>query len=222
MRHISKNAQPETFANWKAQGNENWQPTYRDLQNPQKRDVHRALLAEQGHTCCYCGRSITLENSHIEHFQPQHTHAVRDLDYENLHASCIREANPGSPLHCGHAKNNDYHAARIIAPLEAACEVRFSYVPANGKIIPNDITDANAEYMIDLLKLNTALIANGREAALASVFDTQFISTASDSELAQLARAFRQRDDNHSLMGFFHVLARYAEQLIARPVKQGA
>ena len=47
------------------------------LQNPEKRELHEALIQEQGDICCYCGMRITRESSHIEHLKPQ---SSTDLD----------------------------------------------------------------------------------------------------------------------------------------------
>jgi len=91
MRKILKAVEPESVTQWKAQANDDWQPSYATLQNPQKRDLHLSLLNEQGHLCCYCGRRIGPEDSHVEHFRPQELFQTLELDYENLHASCIRQ-----------------------------------------------------------------------------------------------------------------------------------
>jgi hypothetical protein len=48
MKRIVKGAPPPSFEVWKGLASENWSPTYGDLQNPQKRELHRALLEEQG------------------------------------------------------------------------------------------------------------------------------------------------------------------------------
>jgi len=48
MKHILKQAEPQEFIDWKAQENENWKPTYDNLQNPEKKIVKAALIQEQG------------------------------------------------------------------------------------------------------------------------------------------------------------------------------
>jgi uncharacterized protein (TIGR02646 family) len=52
--------------------------------------------------------NIGFEDSHVEHFRPQEHFQALQLDYANLHASCIRQTLPGRPLHCGHAKGSDF------------------------------------------------------------------------------------------------------------------
>ena len=222
MKHVSKQASPALFEAWKAQANDDWQPTYAALQNPEKRVLHDALLAEQGHVCCYCGRSVSRDDSHIEHFRPQDGHDDLALEYANLFASCIRETQPGAPLHCGHAKGHDFDETRAISPLSEGCEQRFMYVAGNGDIKALDSSDAPAEYMIGLLKLDLQFLCNRREEMLKRVFDAEFVAAATDDELERLARAYRQRRADDRLDGFGHVLARYAEQLLGRPVAEPA
>ncbi len=198
--------------------NADWHPTYAALQNPEKRDLHDALLAEQGYVCCYCGRSIDRDDSHIEHFRPQEGHDELALEYSNLFASCIRETKPGAPLHCGHAKGHDFDEKCALSPLEEGCEQRFLYIPGSGGISANDKTDSAAQYMIGLLDLDLKLLCNRRESVLKQVFDDAFVEGATNDELERLARAYRQRRTDGRLDGFGHVLARYAEQLLGRQV----
>lgn len=215
MRHFVKGPQPAALEEWKALANEDWQPTYEGLQNPQKRVLHQSLLDEQGHVCCYCGRRISLTDSHIEHFRPQELRGDLALNHENLLASCIRETAPGAPLHCGHAKGNDFDEAKHLSPVDPTCERRFIYT-LTGSILPSDEEDARANYMSNLLRLDIDFLRNRRLEALTSTFDEGFIGSATDDELAALAEAFRQRDPDGKLDSFSHVLARYAEQLLGR------
>ena len=218
MKRVTKQAEPAVFAEWKAKANEEWQPSYEILQNPEKRILHEALLAEQGRVCCYCGRTISLADSHIEHFRPQESREDLALDYKNLHASCIRETNPGAPLHCGHAKGSDFDENRNISPLGKDCERRFMYLSGNGAISPTEKADDAATYMIGLLNLNVSFLSERRAQALKSVYTDDFLVSASEEELVQLALAFRAPDETGRLMNFGHVLSRYAEQLLNHAV----
>lgn len=210
MRHFVKGAAPASFDAWKAQANEDWQPSYGGLQNPQKRELHQALLDEQGQLCGYCGRGISLTDSHIEHFRPQEQREDLALDFNNLLASCIRETQPGAPLHCGHAKGHDFDEARHVSPLDPACEQRFGYT-LTGAILPKD---DKATYMVGLLKLDIEFLHNRRGDALARVFDAAFIESATDEELQTLARAYRLPDTTGAYESFGHVVARFAEQML--------
>jgi uncharacterized protein (TIGR02646 family) len=215
MRYVAKGEGPASFTDWKDQANENWTPTYADLRNPQKRDLHTALLVEQGGTCCYCGRRISLDESHIEHFVPQEESEQLALEYGNLHASCIRARSPKLPLHCGHAKDRRLDEEQAISPLDPGCERRFRYL-LDGGLLPAEDADTNAAYMIDLLRLNIPLLRNRRQAALAGMFDNDFLESASDEELKTVCNAYRSRDDQGQFEDFAHVIARFAEQLTGR------
>lgn len=213
MKHLMKGPSTPEFEAWKALANPDWTPTYDNLQNPQKRALHLSLLEEQGWVCCYCGRSIARQDSHIEHFLPQERYADSALSYENLHASCIRETEPGTPLHCGHAKGADFDEALNISPMDAQCEARFQYT-LDGRILASDAADAQAAYMVDLLKLDIPFLFNRREEEVSRVFDPVFLATATTDELRLLRDAFRRRDDDGRAQSFGHVLARFSEQRI--------
>jgi uncharacterized protein (TIGR02646 family) len=209
MRHVVKGAPPPEFEAWKAMANDDWQPNYGNLQNPDKGILQKALLDEQGQVCCYCGRSISLGDSHIEHFRPQEQREDLDLAYDNLFASCIRETEPGAPLHCGHAKGHGFDEARHVSPLDPECERRFTYSLA-GAILP---LDESARYMAELLRLDIEFLRNRRSEVLKRVFDDAFIASATDAELQSLAQAYRVPDAVGRRESFGHVVARYAEQL---------
>lgn len=211
MKHTVKGGAPSDFEAWKQGG---WTPGYTDLQNPEKAQLHAALIQEQGGVCCYCGRSISQVDSHIEHFRPQASRPDLALDYANLHASCIRETKPGSPLHCGHFKGNDFDEARHISPQDPVCELRFRFTLL-GNVLPAKLDDGAANYMIDLLSLDCHFLSNRRQEALREVFDPLFIASATPDELLKLADAFRQRDSLGYSINFGHVVARYADQLRA-------
>ena len=213
MRRVFKASEPEAFTAWKALGNDSWQPSYGVLQNPEKRSLHDALLNEQGCMCCYCGRIIALADSHIEHFRPQEAREDLSLDYSNLHASCIRETEPGSPLHCGHAKGNYFDENLAISPTDEGCEQRFNYSSQDGAIFPADRGDKPANYMIKLLNLDIKFLSERRAEALKRVFNIEFVMSVSDEDLKKLAIAYRQPNAEGQFTDFAHVLSRYAEQL---------
>lgn len=212
MRRVTKNInEPRSFSAWKNLVSEQWTPTYLNLQNPEKLELHIALLEEQGRTCCYCGREIGLDNSHIEHFRPQQTYRDLALSYENLFASCIRETSPGSPLHCGHLKDNWFDETFHLSPLHEDCDRQFSYT-LDGQITPH--TQASTT-MTTVLGLDSPSLANRRREALAGVFDENFLLDATHLELRQISMGFRQRSSGGDHVSFFQVVARYAEQMMA-------
>ncbi|WP_330215482.1 retron system putative HNH endonuclease [Pseudomonas sp. AM8] len=212
MKQVFKGTEPASFTQWKASISDEWVPTYSTLQDPQKRELHNSLLLEQGGFCCYCGRGIDTESSHIEHFRPQKHFKELALEYQNLHASCIRETRPGSPLHCGHVKGNWFDDAEHISPMEDGCEQRFRYL-LNGQIQATDTKDSPAGKMIDVLALDIAYLNNRRQDALERVFDPDFVSQASDADFKTIMTALRSTTLGDQ-QAFDHVVARFAEQIL--------
>ncbi len=220
MRQVIKREEPSSFHDWKALANDEWTPYYGDLQNPEKRDLTAALIREQGGLCCYCGRPITADDSHVEHFRPQESFPNLALNFDNLLASCIRQQKPTHPIHCGHAKGRWFIETLAISPLESNCEQRFSY-QANGEIDTNDVADEAAETMIDKLNLREPYLRNRREEALSGIFDTEFLGSATSAELQTIADAYGACDAN-DLEPFAQVICRYAQQLIGDTGRAGA
>ncbi len=213
MKFVRKQPEPEWFSLWKNGDSPDWSPSYAALEGRTRRQLLDALLQEQGSVCCYCGRGINADDSHIEHFRPQHAYRNLDVDYSNLHASCIKHTVRKLPLHCGHAKGERFDEGLTISPLDQACEARFSYT-LNGKIFPENPDDIQARYMIELLQLENAVLRNRREDVLRRVFDSAFLQTATVNELRTLALVYCESDANGQLQGFGHVVARFAEKLI--------
>ena len=211
MKRVSKGISPAEFEDWKAQANDDWQPTYDDLRNPEKSILKAALLAEQGWVCCYCGQSIEDSGSHIEHFRPQSQRDDLALDYDNLHASCLRAVEPGRPLHCGHAKDDDFDEGCHICPTEPDCESRFVYTQL-GQIAARHPDDAAASAMIKLLALDSPRLCSQREEKIKSTFDAAFLETVTADELKALRDAYRRPKPDGKLESFGHAIARYAEQ----------
>lgn len=214
MKYVFKGTEPASFTNWKALANDQWLPAYADLQNPEKRALHQSLLTEQGHVCCYCGRRISLENSHIEHFRPQERYANVSLDYSNLFASCLRTKSQRMPLHCGHQKANWFDEHIHIMPTNIGCERRFRFL-LNGSIEPTRATDKHATQMLEVLALDIAFLKNRRAQTLLGIFDDDFLASATREELKVLIEALRTLD-NGIHPDFGHVAARYAEQLVGK------
>lgn len=132
MKHIIKTGEPASFTYWKRSN-----PTlrYDDLVGPPKQDLKNSLIAEQKHLCCYCERRITNADSHIEHFKPKGNplYQYLELDYNNLHASCIKALSSGVEPQCGH-KKGDTFSGTLISPLEANCADFF--LVYNGRTYP--------------------------------------------------------------------------------------
>lgn len=211
MKYVQKEDSPVVFEEWKKMANENWAPTYANISREAKTALHDSLLIEQGYVCCYCGKSIEKEDSHIEHFIPQNSRPDLALDYFNLYASCIKEVKPTNPIHCGHAKAGEYDQQNFIAPVDIGCERRYAYT-LDGKINPLNDTDSPAKYMQKLLDLSHVSLNIRREKILKSVFDDDFLSQVSAQELITLSVRFREATEGR-LSDLGHAVARFAERL---------
>ena len=172
MKYIKKGEEPESFKTWKAlaRTTPNWGYSY--LQNPEKRELHEALIQEQGDICCYCGMRITRESSHIEHLKPQSsTDLDLSVEYTNLLASCQREREPKKPIHCGVAKDDWYDENLMVSPLNPDCTDCFIYTD-DGQIVETNTPDKKdaAIETIKRLCLNIPKLTAMREAAIKNLY----------------------------------------------------
>jgi uncharacterized protein (TIGR02646 family) len=171
VKHIVKQAEPDAFKQWKALANPDWQPTYADLRGEPKQAVKHALMAEQGHICCYCERRLTENDSHIEHFMPQESGKLT-LDFSNLLCSCQNNVQTGEPRHCGNLKDHWFDSALLISPLKPDCEKRFAFT-GDGGMQPADGTDQAAITTIEKLGLDIPKLRALRAKAIEPFLDEQ-------------------------------------------------
>lgn len=191
MKHILKQAQPQELAEWRESGNEDWQPTYNDIDSHVKRKVKDSLMEEQGWLCCYCERRLTDKESHIEHFKPKCDPTTDPLDYDNLFCSCQNQERRGVPLHCGRSKGGWFDPALLINPLDDDCETRFSFL-LDGTIFPRSDKDRAAETTIKRLNLDIPNLRALRQAAVAPFLDP----TLSDEECAIFVKKYLKMDES--------------------------
>jgi uncharacterized protein (TIGR02646 family) len=210
MKHITKNPEPKEFKEWKAQANENWQPTFNNLRGKEKRAVFDALWIEQGHICCYCQCRLIENKCHIDHLQPQHgTQIIDSLDYSNFVCSCQVNLQKGEPRHCGNAKDNDQLP---ISPLDPTCESRFKF-KNNGEIDTNDSSDQSAIDTINLLNLNSRNIVGDRLAVI-EFFDKE-IDIMDGQEIAQFIQESLEKDQEGKYQPYWTMIKeRYSDFLL--------
>jgi len=206
MRHVVKQVEPRSFFDWKALASGAWQPTYDALSGAVKRDVKMALVAEQGHICCYCQRRLINCDSHIEHFQPQSDPAVDPLDFDNLLCSCQDQIKKREPRHSGNLKEDWFDLVLLISPFDPGCEDRFSYT-GDGRIKPASNSDQSAKETIrksglDIEKLNAL-----REKAIEPFLDDQI----SEDDMREFVSGYLMKDA-HGRYGEFWTTIRYVFQ----------
>lgn len=126
MRYIRKGRAPQSFSRFARQQGRKAPPDWDDLRNPEKAELHRALLAEQRGLCCYCCDRVGEADSHVEHLVARITSPARTFQYSNLLASC------NGPAHCGHVRNAE---PVPVSPLSKECERAFVF-SADGRVRP--------------------------------------------------------------------------------------
>jgi len=207
MKYITKNHEPTTFTDWKNLECDDWQPTYLNLQNPEKQQVFESLLNEQGHICCYCERKLRSNDYHIEHFKPKDSNKFPELqlDYNIFLCSCQRNINHGEPLHCGNSKGNWFDNKLLISPLDPNCETKFIYT-GDGHIYPSNKSNIAAKTTIEKLQLDIDKLIDLRKKAIEPFIDENL----SDDELNDFIRGYLVgKEDNNGRYNDFYTTIKY-------------
>lgn len=193
MKYIIKNSEPLSFTKWKR---DNPRLGYKDLKDVTKQDLKNSLIAEQKHLCCYCERRITDADSHIEHFKPKGNPLYKslELDYNNLHASCIKYLSDGIEPQCGHKKGSIF-TTTLLSPLETDCASHFWYT-MDGVIHG---ADARGDEAITIYNLNSKTLISQRKGLIDFFADE--MSTKDDIIL--------HLDDTQTCLGEFYTMIDY-------------
>ena len=201
MKWIEKGKEPASFKEWKDKANEEWTPTYETLSNPEKSQLHEALLEDQGYICCYCNDRIgkPAPKSHIEHIKPRSHFPAEALNFTNLVSSCQGENERRSPIHCGSAKADwpneaAFSVGLMISPLDKKCESEFSFTGL-GEIRPSDIgiRNAAATETIKRLGLDVSKLNAARRLAIDGILEG--IEAETDESIQRLIVRFSDKDD---------------------------
>lgn len=161
MRHIKKGRQPAPWLRFCKQR----EPEPRFDDGP-KEALRTALLAEQGHLCCYCMNRIRDEfrGMKIEHWAPRGQHP--ELDYGNLLAACVGgDGGPRRDQHCDTAKADQ---PIELDPRSRECERRVCFT-VRGEAIAADPADEGTERDLRVLNLNHPRLEAARAAVLEEV-----------------------------------------------------
>lgn len=217
MKYISKQAQPQELIAWihaKATDDQGlplgW--GYDDMPAAVRQAVKVSLIQEQGALCCYTGRRISANTSHIEHLKPQ-CECVdhEDTEYTNLLAA-YPSSEPGTPRcsYGAHVKEDWYDAHLFVHPLRPDCEKRFRY-RSSGKITPANPQDRGAEATIQRLGLNDPQIVQLRKAAIDSAL---YAEELTKTQAQRLLKELDRRDGDRNYREFCFVIKQACEKYI--------
>ena len=198
MKYIVKGLEPQALADCKASADDNWRPTYRNLDKDIKKVLKESLMAEQGYLCCYCESRLTPEDSHIEHFRPQSDESVDPLDYSNMLCSCVSSLHKGEPRHCGHLKGNWFDDELLVSPLDPSCESRFSFT-YDGHIMPASEDDMGAKETIKRLGLDIGKLVESRAKAIEAFLD----DALTEEDLEGFVSGYLQKDNQGAYEEFW-------------------
>lgn len=208
MKQIVKLPEPQELIDWKTA---NPGASYKDLSDtryhggPAKAALRRSLIAEQHHICCYCECLIKDGDFHIEHFRPKSDDRFKhlQLEYTNLHASCVKTPNHNVELVCGH-KKHDAWSPLLVSPLDPDCDNHFKYL-MNGEI---KALDSQGETTIDILALDSQLLTEARKKAI-----DHFLNDIEEEEIEDELN--RHLDTTASVYGeFYSMIAQLRHKLM--------
>ncbi|MBT3208634.1 MAG: TIGR02646 family protein [Bacteroidetes bacterium] len=170
MRHIVKDSELLSLSNWKRQNpNSNWN-TFSGTEIYQ--ELRKTLIDEQNQMCCYCEIAVTNNGNscHVEHIKDRHNFPIETFNYGNLLASCQHTDS------CGHKKETNYFI-NFISPLQENCQNRFIYA-RNGRIMPFDENENDAQDTINVLDLNCKRLVDRRKGIIKTLenTDNEYIS----------------------------------------------
>lgn len=212
MRRIDKGVQPTSWLRFCKQKPS---PRFDECPKEAKEALRDALLAEQGHLCCYCMSRIRDEfrGMKVEHWAPRGAHP--ELDYANLLAACPGgEGQAAQQQHCDTAKGD---RPISLDPRSPDCERRVRFTP-RGEAIATDRDDRRATEDLSLLNLNLPRLRAARAAVLEEVhrWVTQKGTSRTRRQLEERVVALETPDGRGRLQPFVGVatawLRRQAEK----------
>lgn len=226
MKRSYKGEAPQSFQDWIRTEEEvyNEKPAFDALRAPEKNELRRVLLKEQGFLCAYCGRSLASDfsDSHVDHFWPQATFDGRThpddrrLDHGNLFQSCGPASLPGMLSKfphstCGDAKSDWYDEQSFVIPSDEGCEERFAY-DASGRIGAKNGSDGGAWNMIGALELDHPALRNERKKVIQELERTFFSAQPDWGEVEREIFFLSATDEEGRQTGFAQVARRYLEE----------
>jgi uncharacterized protein (TIGR02646 family) len=218
MKYISKQPQPHELIAWvraKAHDEEakhiHW--TYDDMPSEVRQAVKTSLVQEQGGLCCYTGRRISPETSHIEHMKPQEACVNHeDTDYENLLAAHPASDAPRKCPYGAHEKGNWYDHYQFVHPRRRDCEQRFRYRD-NGRIGAISPDDVGAVETIQRLRLDHYELQRMREQV---IYEALYADHLGEAQARRLLAAMDERGRDGNFRPFCFVIKQACERYLKR------
>ena len=218
MKRIKENKPPKELIAWthaKAKNVDgklmNW--GYSDMPADLRRKVKLCLIREQGALCCYTGRRIDDDTSHIEHLKPQEKCVKHeDTDYSNILAAYPSANFPGRLAYGAHKKANWYDPILFIHPLRDDCEKRITYKD-DGSIKPTRSNDKAAIETITKLDLDNDDLKNLRSTAIhTALFEEQL----SKGDVQKLYKAMDSQNAKGQLREYCFAIKQACERYLKR------
>ena len=119
MRKITKGQEPKELTAWKRKNPKSQQ--YADLSSIKRQAINQATRKEQFGLCAYCCDIINEKNSMNEHVEARALTTKtrnRELDFDNIVASCITQ---------GRCDNAHQSKPLPLTPLMAECETELRF-----------------------------------------------------------------------------------------------
>jgi uncharacterized protein (TIGR02646 family) len=218
MKRIIKGHPPASLRRWFARQH-GINCSFGDMPTAIKDAVKERLLTEQGYLCCYTGKRVTAQSSHIEHLKPQSLSRRDgdndDVNYNNMLAAYPKEDQPFCPY--GARKKGDWYSEEFVHPLRPDCEQRFVF-NLNGEIAPRD-NNEDALETIERLGLDHEYLNGDRKVAIDELL---FADEVSEAQARRLQEEVMQRNSQGQFKAFCFVLEQACREYIRRLEKKRA
>lgn len=137
-----------------------------------KKSLSERFNVEQYGLCAYSELRPDEEEkgTHIEHVKPKRLYPEETFNYYNIVLSALSseelQGMDQDSIFGGHAKQSQYDDRLFVSCLTPGCQEHFRYL-SDGRVVPADSLSRsqieNADYTIDLLKLNCEYLKNRRK-----------------------------------------------------------
>lgn len=200
MRKITKGLEPQELTAWKRKHSNG---RYADLSDIERQAINQATCKEQFGLCAYCCKRIDSSNSMNEHVEARAIAPNRQLDFDNIVASCTTR---------GRCDNTHGSQPLPLTPLMDECETELRF-RASGKVegLTKPATEA-----IRVLGLDTKAIREERKQMVDSLIvpdNFNGLQLVGDELLKEMLNDF-QHPTNGQLLPYSPVLINILRQFL--------